>query len=147
MNGMKNLNRWETYSFVGLDANIFSYHFHQDPIFGPTAKEIFDFLSLDRLRGVTSIITLIEILSVRAPLFKIKGLKKLFSETPNLTIVEVNEEIASRAAEIRRTYGFRTPDAIQLATAVYSKAKVFVTNDEKLIKFRRIKVLLISSLK
>lgn len=143
MNGMKGLGNFEKYKFVGLDTNIFSYHFHQDPLFGPLTKEIFDLLSLNRLRAVTSIITLIEILSVKASSAKIKGLKKLFSEIPNLAVVEVNEEIAYKTAQIRRKYGFRTPDAIQLATAVQAKAKVFITNDERLKKIKELKVKLI----
>ncbi len=144
---MKNVNRWKGLSFVGLDSNIFSYHFHQHPLFGPTAKELFSLLSLGQLRAVTSIITLIEILSVKAPLSKIKGLEKLFSETPNLTTVEVNSKIAVKAATIRRSYGFRTPDAIQIATAVHLKANSFITNDEKLTKFKQIKVILISTIR
>lgn len=146
MNGMKKQNRWEGYHFVGLDANIFSYHFHQDPLFGPLTKEIFDLLSLNRLRAVTSIITLIEILSVKASSVKIKGLKKLFSEIPNLAVVEVDEEIADKTALIRRNYGFRTPDAIQLATALRAKAKVFITNDETLKKLKELKVILLKDL-
>lgn len=142
---MKGLGNFEKYKFVGLDANIFSYHFHQDPLFGPLTKEIFDLLSLNRLRAVTSIITLIEILSVKASSVKIKGLKKLFSEIPNLAVVEVNEEIADKTVLIRRKYGFRTPDAIQLATAVQARAKVFITNDERLKKLKELKVILLSA--
>lgn len=147
MSGMQGVNRWERYKFVGLDANIFSYHFHKHPIFGPTTKQIFDLLSLNRLRSATSIITLIEILSVKAPPTKIKGLKKLFSEMPNLMILEVNSEIAVKAADIRRAYGFRTPDAIQLATALSAKTKAFITNDDKLKKFKELKVVILSELK
>ena len=143
---MKNIRNWKKYTFVGLDTNVFSYHLHQDPLFGHIAKEIFDLLSIGQLQAVTSIITLIEILSVKAPANKIKGLKELFSEIPNLKTVEVNSAIAIKAAEIRRTYGFRTPDAIQLATAIYEKADVFITNDEKLTRCKGVKILLIPSL-
>ncbi|WP_273698707.1 PIN domain-containing protein [Syntrophothermus sp.] len=40
--------------------------------------------------------------------------------------------IAVRSAQIRAEYRLRTPDAIQLATAIESQATLFVTNDLKL---------------
>lgn len=130
---------------VGLDSNIFSYQFHQDPIFGSSAKQIFDLLSLNKLQAVTSVVTFIEILSVKASIKEIKELEKLFLRTPNLGIFEVNQTIASEAAKIRREYGFRIPDAIQLATALTQKAQAFVTNDKKLKGFKGLKIILLSS--
>lgn len=132
---------------VGLDSNIFSYQFHQDPKFGPLTKSIFDDLSADKLQAITSIITLIEILSVKTSLAKIKQLKELFLRTPNLTILDVGQDIAQEAAKIRRKYGFRTPDAIQLATAKLSRAKAYITNDQRLKSFKALKIILLSELK
>ena len=144
---MKRLLTLNKYSFVCLDSNIFSYHFHQHPVFGLTAKSIFDKMSLDNLQAVTSLITLTEILSIKAPLVKLKELEKLFKETPNLTIVEFGYAIATQTARIRRKYKFKIPDAIQLATALQAKTQAFITNDEQLKKFKEIKVLLLSELK
>ncbi len=132
---------------VGLDSNIFSYQFHQDPNFGPLTKSIFDDLSADKLQAITSTITLIEILSVKTSLAKIKQLKELFLRTPNLTILDVGQDIAMEAAKIRRKYGFRTPDAIQLATAKLSRAKAYITNDERLKSYKGLKVILLSEIK
>lgn len=137
---------WEKYRFIGLDSNIFSYQFHKHPIFGPFAKEIFDTLSVNKSRAVTSIITLTEILSVKVLLNKLKELEDQFSETPNLSILDVNHEIAAKAAKIRREYGFRLPDAIQLATAIQAKAKAFITNDDRLKGFKELKVILLKEL-
>lgn len=138
---------WKKYKLTGLDANIFSYHFHKHPIFGPISKEIFDALSLNKLRAVTSIITLTEVFSVMAPLIKLKLLEKQFSETPNLVVIEVNNEVALAAAKLRREYGFRTPDAIQLATAVHAEARAFITNNSGLKTFKKIKIILLSETK
>lgn len=99
------------------------------------------------MHAVTSIITLLEILSVNAPESRIRELEKLFSETPNLEVLAVSHEISVVAARIRRQYKFRTPDAIQMATALNSKAKAFITNDNKLKKFKEIKVIMLNELK
>lgn len=132
--------------FVGLDSNIFSYQFHQHPKFGPAAKKIFDSLSSNQMHAVTSIITLLEILSVNASESRIRELEKLFLETPNLEVLAVSHELSVVAAKIRRQYKFRTPDAIQLATAKLAKTQVFITNDERLQKFKKIKVILLKEL-
>lgn len=135
------------FKLIGLDSNIFSYHFHRHSVFGPVSKEIFDVLSLNELRAITSIITLTEILSVKASLAKLKNLQKLFLEIPNLTTFEVSQDIALEAAKIRRKYGFRTPDAIQLATAKLSRAKAYITNDKRLKSYIGLKIILLSEIK
>jgi predicted nucleic acid-binding protein len=58
-------------------------------------------------------------------------------------LIELNQGIAEKAAEIRADYGFKTPDSIQLATAVYSGADLFYTNDLKLKRFKELTILTI----
>jgi predicted nucleic acid-binding protein len=53
----------------------------------------------------------------------------------------VDRAIAERAATIRAVHGFRTPDALHLATAHLAGADVFVTNDDKLRSFSGVKVI------
>jgi predicted nucleic acid-binding protein len=127
-----------------LDTNIFIYYFAQHTQFGKAAKEIFENIVVGKIKAVTSIITLIEILSLKIPQKEINKLKELYLETPNLTTLDVNQTIGIEAARIRREYGYRLPDAIQLATSLYTKADVFLTNDLKLQNFPEIKVKLIS---
>lgn len=58
-------------------------------------------------------------------------------------IVILSREVIDRAAEIRATYGFRTPDAIHLAAAVVSGCEVFLTNDHRLDRFADITIKII----
>lgn len=55
--------------------------------------------------------------------------------------VEVDRDVAREAAAIRRKYGFRLLDAVQLATAKLNKAQIFVSNDKGLQKFKELKVI------
>ncbi|PRR70715.1 type II toxin-antitoxin system VapC family toxin [Neomoorella humiferrea] len=48
---------------------------------------------------------------------------------PNLQLIDFYLEIAVLGAEIRAKYRVRTPDAIQLASALASDATLFFTND------------------
>lgn len=55
-------------------------------------------------------------------------------------IVDVDSEIAKRAAAIRASSQHRTPDAIHLATALICGADVFLTADRRLRAFPGLRV-------
>jgi len=52
------------------------------------------------------------------------GLLKTF---PGLIWMAPDLEVAELAARLRATYGLKTPDAIQAASAVHAKAYAFLT--------------------
>lgn len=128
---------------ISLDTNIFIYYFQQNKYFGEDARNIFEKLALGKYRAVTSIITLIELLSFKLSDKDITLLQDTFLQTPNLSVIEVGQEIALTASKIRRIYGFRLPDAIQLATGVSQKVDFYITNDAKLKRFKETKVVLL----
>ncbi len=129
------------FKVAALDTNIFIYYFEDNLLFAEKSEAIFDALAQGRLRAATSIITLSEILSAsRFDKTAVKETRKQFLQVPNLEIYSVDEAIALKSAEIRRKYGFKLFDSIQLATALVSKAKVFITNDDRLKSFKEIKV-------
>jgi len=132
---------------IALDTNIFIYYFESNKIFGRKAKLIFDQLTANKLKGATNVTALAELLS--SPKLNKKAAKEtenLFLSVPNLEIYQVDENIAIESAQIRRKYGFRLLDAIQLATAKLAKAQAFISNDEKLKRFRSLNVLLITEI-
>lgn len=130
------------FKFVALDTNIFIYYFESNEVFGQKAKLIFDQLAENKLTAVTNITALAELLSSPKLSKKaIKETKKLFLSIPNLEIYGVDESITIESAEIRRKNSFRLFDAIQLATAKLAKAQAFVTNDERLKKFKDLKII------
>ncbi|WP_404987325.1 type II toxin-antitoxin system VapC family toxin [Candidatus Hadarchaeum sp.] len=54
--------------------------------------------------------------------------------------------IAERAADLRARYGLRTPDALQVATALHAGATAFLTNDARLKAVRELEVVLLDEL-
>lgn len=131
---------------IFLDTSVFIYHFESHREFGPVVKRVFELLSENKAKAVTSVIAQIELLSLPMDERMTALLNQYFWETPNLVVHAVDQEIASKVAKIRRKYGFRTPDAIHLATAVVYKADVFITNDKRLKKFDEMAVALVTSL-
>ena len=53
-----------------------------------------------------------------------------------MELIALNSEIASLFAKVRADYNIKTPDAVQLASAQYAKADLFVTNDDRLSRFQ-----------
>lgn len=125
---------------VGLDTNVFIYYFHKHRTLGPFSKHIVKALLGDDLRAVTSILTLSELLSLKAAPSHVRYLQEKFFQLPNLSVVSVDQEIALKAADVRREYHFPLPDALQLATAIQTKANLFISNDRKLLRFKDIRV-------
>jgi predicted nucleic acid-binding protein len=56
-------------------------------------------------------------------------------------------EMEQRAAELRATHGLRTPDAIQLATAMDAGAAALLTNDTRLRTVAGLEVLILAELR
>lgn len=51
-----------------------------------------------------------------------------------LVLVDVTAAVLDRATELRARHGFKTPDAIHLATAIEAGAEAFLTGDTGLAK-------------
>ena len=140
MNGNENIK------LVCFDTSLFIYFLEKNPQFYDSAREYFSKLEKHSFKAVTTILTLTELLSFRNPIITEDQLVTEFFGTPNLTVFDVNRKISIEAARIRRIYGFKLADSIQLATALESGAKAFITNDERLKKFKELKVILLNEL-
>jgi predicted nucleic acid-binding protein len=63
-----------------------------------------------------------------------------FFQTRLAQVLTFDRAVFDRAARIRATYSFKTPDALHLAVAVEGGCDVFVTNDPQLTQFTGITV-------
>jgi predicted nucleic acid-binding protein len=59
--------------------------------------------------------------------------------------VEITADVVERATELRAQHGFRTPDAIHLASALAVPADVFLTGDRGLIRCPGLDVQILTS--
>jgi len=134
---------------VGLDTMVFIYHFEENQAYSPLTFSIFESLEKGNFNGITSILTLLEILvkpKKENNFLLTEKYKLLFETFPNLQVKEINENIADIASSLRVNYNINTPDAIQLATSLEAKADIFITNDATLKKISEINVLLLSEM-
>lgn len=116
----------------------FIYHFEQTQPYFPRIEKILFQAQSGKTEIITSIVSVIETLSPAKYLTQpevTREVNLLFRESDYIKVYGVDWEIAQHAAELRRQFTYlRTPDAIQLATAVVSQADMFITNDERLKK-------------
>lgn len=70
--------------------------------------------------------------------------QEVFKSWPGIDVVQPDWEIALKSGQIRISYKVPLPDAIQIATAIVNKADAFITNDERLKKVKKPKILLLA---
>ncbi len=71
---------------------------------------------------------------------------ELLTKSQNTEIIELTSSIASKAALMRARYNLKTPDSIQIATALEYGADYFLTNDHKLTGIPDISVVTLKDL-
>jgi len=136
---------------VGADTMVFIYHLQDHLTYAPLTQAIFEAWEEGRNSGVTSVITVLEIL-VKPKRERnsdaARDYQGLLTTYPNLHILDVDLTVACLAADLRAKYAIRTPDALQIAAALHAGASGFITNDEQLkrVADEGIEVLLLEDL-
>lgn len=134
---------------LGLDTAPIIYLIERHPVFGDTARAVFDRIAAGPLEAYTSVITLTEVLTVPirngdTATETLYRTRLLFSR--NLTTLSAIPAIAERAAELRARYNLRTPDALQIATALHARCEAFLTNDKRLQRVTELAILVLEDL-
>ncbi len=136
----------ENFNRTFIDTAPFVYLLEYNETLTDKTKQVFYGLSVDT-KFMTSVITYSE--------YCVKPKKinnqKAISEFKNLLndlecdIKNIDINIADITAELRAKYQFlRTPDALQLATAIHNSCNKFITNDKKLKQITEIEIVLIA---
>ena len=99
---------------------------------------------------VTSTVTLVEVLL--HPLRKgntilAQEYGEILLNQEILTVVELTQDIAETAAPLKASYNLRSPDGIQMATAIREGASFFLTNDARLPSLPGLRVLVLDNLR
>ena len=129
---------------ICLDSAIFIYFIEEHSRYLPVVKPVFEAIDQDRLPAVTSAITVLETLVVpyRAGNQALADrYEMLLRRSRGLRLVEIDLPVLRAAALLRATIGNRTPDALQLASALSAGCPTFLTNDRRFRGPQGIKIL------
>ena len=72
--------------------------------------------------------------------------QNILCNSHTINISHINIDIAISAAGLRAKYGLKTPDFIQVATAIYTASEYFLTNDIRLKAVKEIEILVLEEL-
>ena len=117
-----------------VDTPIFSYHLADHPRYAPLTGVILDAIESGRVAGLTSAVTVAEILTLPAQAGDVEAMQdyELFlTSFPNLRLVSLDVPLARETALVRAATGLRTPDAVQVAAARLYGADAIITNDHR----------------
>jgi len=129
---------------IAFDSAALIYYIEENPESLAVADELFDALDRESTRGMTSVLTLQEVL--------VKPLRDgrtdladqyldILTKSRNITLYVIDQAVCESAARLRARYGWlRTPDALQVATAIEHRAQMIVTNDDRWRKLIEIEV-------
>ncbi len=135
-----------------VDTAPFIYFIEKDsnhPHYYEKVKDFFEYGYNNDKKFVSSVITVEEyfVFPYRNKEYSYIDMFNRLVVTTNMEIVEINQEIAKKAAQIRAEYkGFKAMDALQLAVACLTKCDLFLTNDKQLKQFEEIKCFTIEEL-
>jgi len=122
---------------IGLDTPIFIYFLENNERYGELARITINGIEKGKWEGITSTITLMEITVRPWQLGRDAAAREyeaVLVHFPNLSVVDVDRDVARAAAQLRARYNVSPPDALQVAASLNFGAKAFLTNDKRLSK-------------
>ncbi len=135
---------------VGLDSAPIIYFTEENSAYQDIVDPFFEAIGSGEIAAVTSMITVTEVLVhpvQNEDSELIQKYRTLLFKTRGLVTISLSQKIAEEAARLRALHNFRTPDSIQIATAIIAKASFFLTNDKQLRSLPDLKILLLDDLK
>jgi predicted nucleic acid-binding protein len=117
---------------VFVDTAPFIYFFERHPVYFPYVEKLVNNVYSQDARIITSIITLIEVTTLPVRMGNqslVREYRDYLTKSNHIRMLPIDLIIAQQAGLIRGQYSIKTPDAIQLATAIVSGANHIVTND------------------
>ncbi len=136
-------------SALAFDTAPIIYFVEANPKFDALVTAIFERVERENLTGTTSVISLCEVLvhPIRNQNTNLqKRYREILQNSPNFYTEQINSSIAETAAQLRAQYNLRTPDALQIVTALGNGCDAFLCNDNGLKRVTELKILLLDEL-
>ena len=135
---------------VAFDTAPLIYYIEENPNYLPLVDELFELIDTGSARGITSVLTLLEVLvqPMREGRVDIADqYRQILTGSENINLQPIGEAICETAADLRSKYPWlRTPDAIHIATSIAHQASIIVTNDDRWKRVAEIDILVLNDL-
>lgn len=134
---------------LGFDTAPIIYFVEANPRYDALLVPVFQRISTGALVGVTSVVSLTEVLVYPLRLGRndmAQQYRLLLQQSDYFELIDITPAIAEYAADLRARYNLRTPDALQLAGAIRRGCDAFLTNDANLQRVSELRVLTLDTL-
>jgi predicted nucleic acid-binding protein len=122
-----------SHKLLCIDTNVLIYLLDNHPHYVELSATIMRAIETGQVLGVTSMLTLAEVLTQPARMGNhqvLQDYELYLTNFPNLTLQPVDAAVAREAVRVRGAYKVKLPDAIQLATARLTNADGIISNDK-----------------
>jgi predicted nucleic acid-binding protein len=130
-----------------FDTNVFIHAFEARAEIGDRARAAFSLVDDGRAVGVTSQLTLAELLPGpyrKQDVFLEQTYESIFAGRDGFEIYPVSLDLLRASAKLRADAGLRLPDALHVATAMKAACDGFVTEDKSLRTPIPVRILLLT---
>lgn len=129
---------------IALDSSIFVYYIEEDPRYLPLIDPIFDAVAEGHLKVVTSSLSLLETLVI--PLragneVLARQYERFLTRSDGVLLVPIDLGFLRATAHVRATTRLKTPDALQVTSALSAGCQSFLTNDHRIPSLPGLRVL------
>jgi predicted nucleic acid-binding protein len=119
---------------VAVDTSAFIYFIEEHPRYLSIVEPVFQAMAAGDLEGVTSALTLLEVLVVpfRANDTALASrYETILTRSRGLRLIDLSLPQLRAAAQLRAATGMKTPDALQVAAALSAGCTALLTNDDR----------------
>lgn len=137
-------------SALGFDTSPVIYFIEANPRYDKLVTSVFKRIENGDIFGFTSVVTLSEVLvqPIQNSDQKLRQqYRDLLIYSANFFTRSITADVAETAAELRARYQIRTPDALQIGTAIATRCDAFLCNDKNLQRVKEIRILILDELK
>ena len=132
-----------------LDANLYIYTFEGIETYRTKMAELLAAINRQGVRVIASELLFTELLP--RPMKDgrqdmVERYLELFRSTRRIHLAPVDRRVILRSVHLRADFGLRSMDAQHLATALVHDCETFITNDQRLTRVDRLRVLTLARL-
>ena len=134
---------------IFLDTAPLIYYIEDNQLYSNVLDKLFELNLKMEVQLITSTITLLEVLVIPMKTNNfdlVEKYKSLLCQSDTFKIWDIDVEVAVKAAGLRAKYRLKTPDAIQIATAICRFSDYFLTNDKQLKIVSELNILILDEL-
>lgn len=134
---------------LGFDTAPLIYLVERHPAYVDIMREVVRRIDTGAIAGYSSVVTLTEVLTLPKRLGNTvveRAYRDVLLHSRHFTLRSIDEAMAEQAAALRAQYTLRTPDALQIATALHTGCQGFLTNDIALKRVSSLRVLVLNEL-